>query len=288
MDHSCVDAFGFLVEAEGKRIYYSGDFRAHGRRKQAFERFLNDPPRNIDVLLMEGTMMGRENRFFADETAVEQGMLQVLRDDDLICFLICSGQHIDRICAAYRAAVRAGRDFVVDIYTAFILRTVARRFPSVPDIRTARSIRVLTEGITARSHYSRVSENREFFGKFVRDVFRSGTMITVEELTAQPERYLLKISNFKDLLEKLGRCNVIFSMWGGYLEEPKYADLKRHPKVNFHEIHTGGHAVRKDLQRLASTLNPKRLVPIHTEKADRYERLFENVTVLHDGELLHI
>ena len=28
MDHSSVDAFGFLIEAEGKKIYYSGDFRA--------------------------------------------------------------------------------------------------------------------------------------------------------------------------------------------------------------------------------------------------------------------
>jgi len=289
MDHSCVDAFGFLVEADGKRIYYSGDFRAHGRRRQAFDWFMNDPPRDIDLLLMEGTMMGRENITFADEDAVEQGMLEVLRThDDRACFLVCSGQHIDRICAAYRAAIQAGRVFVIDIYTAFILRTVASRFNSLPDINTAKNIKVLTKGVTAGGHYSRITDNREYFGAFARDIFRSDTMITIDEMMAQPSHYFLKISHFNDLLERLDNCSVIFSMWPGYLDEPKYRDLKQHPKVTFHEIHTSGHAVREDLQRFAAALKPRRLIPIHTEKADAYENLFENVTILRDCETLEV
>jgi ribonuclease J len=289
MDHSCIDAFGFLVEADGKRLYYSGDFRAHGRRKQAFDWFLCDPPRDIDVLLMEGSMMGRENVAFADEGAVEQGMLEVLRTHhDRACFLICSGQHIDRLCAAYRAAIRANRNFVIDIYTAYILRTVASRFSSLPDINTARNIKVLTKGSTAGGYYSKIAENRQFFGAFAQDIFNSDTMITIDEIMVQPSRYLLKISNFNELLQRLEHCSVIYSMWQGYLEEPKYRDLKQHSKVTLHEIHTSGHAVREDLQRFAAALKPKRLVPIHTEKANAYEKFFENVTVLRDGETLEI
>jgi ribonuclease J len=289
MDHSCMDAFGFLVEADGKRLYYSGDFRAHGRRKRAFDWFLGDPPRDIDVLLLEGTMIGRENATFSDENAVEQGMLEVLRNqDDRACFLVCSGQHIDRLCAAYRAAKRAGRIFVIDIYTAYVLRIAANRFPSLPDINSAKDIRVLTKGFTAGMHYSRINDNREYFGAFARDIFRQETMITIAEILAQPKRYLLKISYFSDLLESLNSCSVIFSMWQGYLDEPKYQRLKQHPKVTFHEIHTSGHAVRDDLQRFAAVLKPERIIPVHTEKADEYENFFENVSVLHDGETLEI
>jgi ribonuclease J len=289
MDHSCIDAFGFLVEADGKRLYYSGDFRAHGRRKKAFDWFLSDPPRDIDALLLEGTMMGRENAAFSDEDAVEQGMLQVLRThDDRACFLVCSGQHIDRLCAAYGAVLRSGRIFVIDIYTAYILHTVASRFTSIPDINTVKTIKVLTKGVTAGGHYSRITEHREFFGAFARDIFRPDTMITIDEILAQPGRYLLKVSNFKDLLERLDYCSVLYSMWQGYLDEPKYRNLKQHPKISFHEIHTSGHAVREDLQRFAAALKPKRLIPIHTEKADAYEGMFENVTVLRDGVTLRI
>ena len=32
VDHSAYDAYAVLVEAEGKRLFYTGDFRAHGAR----------------------------------------------------------------------------------------------------------------------------------------------------------------------------------------------------------------------------------------------------------------
>lgn len=288
MDHSCVDAFGFLIEAVGKRIYYSGDFRAHGRRKKAFEWFINDPPRDIDLLLMEGTMMGRDNHAYPNEEAVEAGMLEVLRNlDDQACFLICSGQHIDRICAAYRACLRAKRIFVTDIYTAYILRIVARRFRSLPDINTAQSIKVLTKGVTARAHYAKIADHRDSFGTFARDIFQPETMIDIAEIVAQPSRYFLKISNFSDLLERLNPCGVIYSMWSGYLEEPKYQGIKQHPLVAFHEIHTSGHAVRDDLHRLVTALRPQRLVPIHTEYPEAYD-VFKNVVRLKDGDTLQL
>lgn len=288
MDHSCVDAFGLLIETEGKRIYYSGDFRAHGPRKRAFDWFLNDPPCDIDLLLMEGTMLGRENIAFKDEAAVEAGMLQVLRDlNEQACFLICSGQHIDRLCAAYRACLRANRIFVTDIYTAYILRVVSDRFASIPDINSTGKIRVLTKGLTARAHYTKVTENREFFGSFARDLFRPETMIDIDEIAAQPGRYFLKISNFSDLLQRLTPCGVIYSMWSGYLDDPKHQLVKQHPHVAFHEIHTSGHAVRDDLQRLVTALRPKHLVPVHTEHPEAYEK-FGNLLQLADRQVYQL
>lgn len=266
MDHSCIDAFGFLVEAEGKRIYYSGDFRAHGKRKQAFDWFLNDPPRDIDILLMEGTMMGRDNIVYENEDAVEDGMLKVLRElDDQACFLICSGQHIDRLCAAYRACIRANRIFVVDIYTAYILQIVSQRFSSVPDIGTAPNLKVLTKGITARAHYGKIAENMSCFGPSLSKLFQKKNTIDIETVLKDPSLYFLKISNFSDILRELEQCGVIYSMWSGYLQEAKYQAIKDHPKVSFHEIHTSGHAVRDDLKRVTTAVRAKRLVPIHTE-----------------------
>ena len=105
---------------------------------------------------------------------------------------------------------------------------------------------------------------------------------------AQPSRYFLKISNFSDLLTDLQNCSVIYSMWSGYLEDQKYRDIKQHPKVAFQEIHTSGHAVRKDLQRFAAKLKPKCLVPVHTEKAADYANFFENVVILQDGVELQV
>ncbi len=288
MDHSCPDAFGLLIEAEGKRVYYSGDFRASGPRKDAFDYFLADPPRDVDVLLMEGTMMGRGNARFPSEEAVENGMAKVLKQlGDRACFLISSGRHVDRLCAAYSACLETGRDFVVDMYTAHVLRTVSGKFPSVPDINTSSRLKVLANGCTAGAHYVRIKENRKFFGDFKDDLFRPETRVSKEQIAANPSRYFLKISNFSDMLRRLSPCGVIYSMWSGYLEEPRFKRIKEDPRVEFHEIHTSGHAVVDDLRKMVDAIRPKRIVPVHTEHPEAYE-MFGDVLLLPDGQPLDL
>lgn len=48
VDHSAFDAFAFSIECEDKNIFYSGDFRGHGRKSILFENILKNPPKNID------------------------------------------------------------------------------------------------------------------------------------------------------------------------------------------------------------------------------------------------
>jgi ribonuclease J len=53
MDHSGYDAYSLMIEADGKRLFYSGDFRMHGRKAKLTEKLIANPPKNIDVLLLE-------------------------------------------------------------------------------------------------------------------------------------------------------------------------------------------------------------------------------------------
>jgi hypothetical protein len=41
IDHSGYDAYSLLIEANGKRLFYSGDFRAHGRKASLTNVFLD-------------------------------------------------------------------------------------------------------------------------------------------------------------------------------------------------------------------------------------------------------
>jgi len=59
VDHSAYDAYALQIESGGKSIFYSGDFRAHGRKSTLFERLTANPPQNIDMLLLEGSSLGR-------------------------------------------------------------------------------------------------------------------------------------------------------------------------------------------------------------------------------------
>lgn len=132
VDHSGFDAYALLVETGGKRLFYSGDFRGHGRKAMLFERLLLHPPRDIDVLLMEGSSLGRlgVHDRFPFEFELESQLAEVLRKAPGIGLVACSAQNIDRVVTVYRAAKRTGRQLIVDAYAAEILK--ATNHPSVP------------------------------------------------------------------------------------------------------------------------------------------------------------
>jgi ribonuclease J len=67
VDHSAYDSYAVLVEAEGKRLSSTGDFRAYGRKGSLTEKL---PPKNVNVLLMEGTWAGRDDQQFPTEDAL--------------------------------------------------------------------------------------------------------------------------------------------------------------------------------------------------------------------------
>lgn len=289
MDHSSVDAFGFLIEANGKRLFYSGDFRSHGSKEAVFERFVSSPPKGIDLLLMEGTMMGREGDVFKRESDLEHEMYDVLKGETGPAFLICSGQHVDRLCTAYRACKRAGRIFVVDIYTAWIMQELKFHFDSTPHFGWD-DIRVLAHGGTASGHYRAIAGRPEFMA-FLRSIYLSGNVIDADAIARNPQQYFIKSSRVDLLLRSLkpSRCSLIYSQWQGYLEEEfnddawKLTQLRDHPSVDFHIIHTSGHAFKHDLKRYAEAIGAKMLVPVHTERGDQFCE-FTNVSIKQDGE----
>jgi len=52
MDHSAFDSYAFLVETDKKNIFYTGDFRGHGRKGKLLDRLIKNPPK-VDILMAE-------------------------------------------------------------------------------------------------------------------------------------------------------------------------------------------------------------------------------------------
>ncbi|MFC1558872.1 MBL fold metallo-hydrolase, partial [candidate division KSB1 bacterium] len=195
VDHSSIDAHAFLIEAEGKRLFYSGDFRAHGRKSKLFEIITKKPPKNIDVLFMEGTLLGRNDDELPDEKMIESEILKILEEEPTPCFFICSSQNIDRLVSAYKASKDTGRIFVVDIYTAWILKELSQYSERTPNINWS-DVRVLSKGRTASRHYKIVKENQEYFKDFRKELYKKDNMITHEEIAEKPQKYFIKANYY--------------------------------------------------------------------------------------------
>lgn len=288
MDHSAVDAYGFLIESEGKRLFYSGDFRAHGRKSILFDKIIKNPPKDIDLLFMEGTMIQRSNDDFPTEADVGRKIYETIAEQENITFLISSSQNIDRVVSAFRACRHAGKTLVLDIYTAWVLEKLKLVSHNIPAMEWDQ-IKIKL----SYSQHEKLKDNPDFFGDFRKRVYQH--RISKEEMLANPADYLYfgKMSHFRTInfYKEIKPVNVIYSQWLGYLsckDEDYYgaeamAGYRRDPQVNFVYAHTSGHATVEDLKMFAEALNPKMLVPVHTEHGGQYNKLFQHVEIIEDG-----
>jgi len=294
VDHSATDAYAFLIEADGKKVLYSGDFRANGRKSKLFDRMIKDKDlQNVDILLMEGTMLQRSNKDFPDEQSVEDKIFETIKENNQISFMIGSSQNIDRLVSAYRACKKANKIFVVDMYTAWILEKMKIVSSSIPNIDWG-DVKVIKK--FSGSYYQKLQENKEYFKGFTSKIFDN--VVEIDDIKANPQNYFLKISvwHIDKVLKYIGvdTSNIIYSQWLGYLKEEfnttkdvkLFKELEK--KSNWVYAHTSGHADLPALQKFASSLKPKKLIPIHTEFKDKFEEHFENVMILEDGESFDI
>ncbi len=120
VDHSAPDSRALLVEADGQRLIYSGDLRAHGRTGFRFEKLLADERlRGADWLLLEGTTLGAGSggHGLRSEQEVEEELVALAIDEPgKLVAVVASGQNLDRLVSCYRAAKRTGRLLVIDPY----------------------------------------------------------------------------------------------------------------------------------------------------------------------------
>ncbi|HOO61789.1 MAG TPA: MBL fold metallo-hydrolase, partial [Bacillota bacterium] len=118
MDHSAFDAAAFEIRVEEKTVIYTGDFRGHGRKAVCFDRFIDRAKEHADLLLSEGTMLGRQNEVVLMEDELELKATDIIRSKDAPVLVQSSSQNIDRIVSFFRAAQRCRKTFVVAVYTA--------------------------------------------------------------------------------------------------------------------------------------------------------------------------
>lgn len=283
VDHSAYDAYAMLIEANGRRLFYSADIRAHGRKAALFERLVSHPPRQIHTMLMEGSSLGRlqPDQQFPTEAEIEQRLAGAFAAPGFVG-VCASAQNIDRVVSIYRACKRTGRTMLLDLYALEVLAATGNpNVPSagwpnlavyVPEYQRRHIKR--TERFDIVDRYKPHRIYREQFGELASKVVMLFRPPMMRDMDMMPQAW--------------SGAQMIWSQWDGYLTSPAnqifQAQLAERG-VALKVIHTSGHASIVDLKRLADALAPDVLVPVHTFGGDRFAELFGvNVSRRIDGE----
>jgi ribonuclease J len=287
MDHSAYDAYALLLEANRKTLFYSGDFRGHGRKSKVFNRFTHNAPKNVDYLLMEGTQLGRKSKIEKSEKELELELVAKFNEPEKINLVYASGQNIDRLVSVFRACIKTDKIFVVDVYVATVLEALARFTPTLPHpSKSFKNVKVIFSKWTS-NRLSR--ENREpMLWKF------KNYKITKEEIAKNPSKFVMAVRpSMKYDLEHIPNIeggNLIYSMWRGYEKKKgtkEFIDYLKSRNFTVNHIHSSGHADLPTLEKMVNAVAPKKLVPIHTFNSQDYKNIFKvPVKELKDGEVL--
>lgn len=287
-DHSAFDAYSFLVEANGKSLFYSGDFRAHGRKAKVFKWFTHNAPKDVDCLLLEGTSVGRSSHNFQSEKEIEEKLIELFNEQGKINLIYTSGQNIDRLVSVYKACIRTNKIMAVDVYVAIVLKELSK-FAEIPyPSKKYPDIKVIFPQYVSQNLTQQGKENMLY-------QFRS-KKITKGEISKKPEDYVIlvrpSLKEYLDGIANLTGGNFIYSLWEGYLSKGATKDFVDYlTALNFtlHKVHTSGHADISTLQQMVNAINPKYIFPIHTFRGEDYQKLFSQPVIRpKDGEVIMI
>lgn len=271
-DHSAFDAYMLLLEADGKKVLYTGDFRANGR--QDYESLLRALPQ-VDALIVEGTTLSREDCCEnLQEELLEDIAVNYLSKHSGPAFLMLSAMNIDRLVTGYQIAQRTGRLFLEDLYTAGVATAAGTDIPQPNGVHSARVF--MTGGdrqyeLLRRYGNAKIGKNAIAKAPFLMCVRSS------------MQRYLEKLSEVCSFEGGV----LFYGMWKGYLEQPamkEFIHFMESKGVKLHVLHTSGHADSITIDRLIQDVHPQLILPVHTEQEHWFDRYQDTSRVVYSDE----
>lgn len=283
VDHSAYDAYMFIIEAEGKIIVHTGDFRTHGRLGRNFfpdlKNALSD--KRVDILISEGTMMERMNEEVLTEEQLQEKAYQLLeKPENKWAFLVCSSTNVESLASFCNAAGRLGRPFLVNHYV----------FKQIEGYR--KTARKLDAGLRFEKTY-------KFEKMDVINPKLDGGMTQPEYMMKHGFLMLVGTSDaYKKRMEYFRKKDplLIYSMWEGYVNKEKYPDTYSEAYGRLvtgwrcEHLHTSGHATAADIEEMINIVRPTiGVIPVHTTKKEQFKKLnIGNIKVLQlddEGEI---
>ena len=259
VSHSAFDAYMFLIEAEGKRILHTGDFRGHGYLSKGLWQILPSPIGQVDILITEGTMLSRTDERIQHESKIQAKARKLLMEggEKNHYVVLCSSTDIDRLAGFHAACRDTKSKFLVDHYQKDVL-----------DIFT--------------EHAGAYSELYDFSDSLVK-----GKCVFDEELI--PYSFIAPVRPSKaDYIERLKhKCpdlKLIYSMWKGYLKDtPGQLNPEIKHIVNdifagqYIYLHTSGHADIDTIRKVCEITKPRiGIISIHHDPSSHLSDVLKN------------
>ncbi len=273
VDHSAPAAYGFLVHTTEGTIAYTGDLRQHGPHAEMTRDFIEAAGREKPIaLITEGTRVTpKDPRQPSSEADVRKRSIETAgKSKGKLVIATFYPRDVDRMRTFLEVAKAVGRRYVLQSKAAHLLLSLQRDTRiSVPDILRDQDILV----------YDRLFDRQPAWES---DLFaRLGDRVVRSDYVKQHQDEVLLQLDFWTLnelidIEPAPGTTFIHSKSEPIEEDDEVERILRNwvrfYKLRRYQYHASGHMSEREIGEMIRTINPKTVIPVHTEHPDRFTR----------------
>ncbi len=273
VDHSTPGAYGYVVHTSQGAIVYTGDLRTHGSRPDLTNDFVEASAKAHPILMIsEGTnIIGAD---VSSEDEVRSKASKVVEGTEKLALTDFSYTDIDRLRTFYDVAKHNDRALAISLKQAHLLcKLRSDRELKIPDAMSDRHIVIY-------------QKRKKRYYNWEEKLLRFENVKEASEIRKNQDRFLL-ICSFSDMGELVeikpeSGSNFILSSSEPFNEEreiefDKFKNWLDHFGLPMYQIHSSGHVMPNELNRMISEIRPKTVLPLHTEHSALFAKFMEKV-----------
>jgi ribonuclease J len=294
VSHSLEGATAFILQTSAGPVVYTGDFRFHGYKGDETRRFVERAAEVEPVaMICEGT---RVNSTQADS---EERVKEVVRErvDKTKGLAVANFpvRDTDRMQSFFQVAQQTDRALVINLKQAYLLelfRASGIATPRIDDDHIRVYIPRKTWGVYGDDRFSEKIQRADY-DYWEREFLDHTNAVTAKDISENQDQYIFRCDFFElkeliDIKPEAGSCYVRSVCEPFDLEME--LDLKKVENWLTHfrlypytQIHASGHLNYDEIREVVQTVQPKMLIPVHTQHPEVFKNLHENVVLPEKG-----
>jgi ribonuclease J len=288
VDHSLPGATGYVIHTSSGTIVYTGDFRFNGRRPEKTEEFMEECSKaKPDLLITEGTRIQEESSMKESDVEDEVSVMSSKSKGLSVCNWPI--RDTDRMMSFFNVAKDLDKKLAVSLKQAYLIELLKdckdAIVPDIDDENLELYAPRKTWGLIGSDWEDRLI--KQDYDTWEREYLDDS--ICCHDIKNNQDEYMIFMTNF-DLKELINIRPVKNSIFIKSVCEPfdleMELDWKRvknwidHFGMKLRRTHVSGHASGPQLKEFVKTIEPKTIVPIHTEHPEIFDKWWGKVKLL--------
>jgi ribonuclease J len=301
VDHSLPGATAYLIHASEGTILYTGDYRFHGylgdKTREMIEQVSQE---DVSTVITEGTRITTETG--TTETEVYTHAKQLAENTKGLVVATFPVRDLTRLTTFHKIACETGRKLVIDFNQAYLLeqyKQFSNRYPGSDDPNICIYASRKSWGLAGRTDVESNIPGVDYPEKIVDQDYATWQREylhrdnTINYLDLQDQNEFIMVCSYFQLNQLIDVKPIPGSKYLRSITEPFSDEMRLDAervqnwlnllKLDLHgmestdKLHASGHASGLEVKETMEKINPKMIIPIHTDEPKHLKQYFNTI-----------